>query len=155
MMTTTEKKFCYWFFCPPQQYKFKRQAQVREQKLLFTPSCSLAERNAVLQNASALSLQFGTPWHRKWTLARRDEPAGEVARSRLSHERLLSALQNHSLSKTPRSSAVKQTAKMLYNTLKKKKNPLKEGGPRKSFSEMAAVFSWPINLQTVHLPCSI
>lgn len=43
-----KKKIYYWFFCLPQQYKFKRYAQVREQKLLLTPACWLAERNTVL-----------------------------------------------------------------------------------------------------------
>lgn len=47
----------------PQQFKFKRHAQVGEQKLLLTPACQLTERNMLLQNTSALLMQLITPQH--------------------------------------------------------------------------------------------
>lgn len=58
-------------------------------------------------------------------------------RSRVSPKLLLSALQNHSLSKTP-GLLYKAKAKMLCNTEKKKKTNIQSREPGKSLSEMDA-----------------
>lgn len=142
----TAEKFYYSFFWLPWQFKFKfkRQAQTRGQKLLLAPACRLAERNTILQNASALDAVHYT-LAQKPNLGSKRRTCPEVARSRLAPQLLLSALQNLALSKTPISPAAKQRPK-CYTILK-------ERGSRKSLTETATVCLFMA--YSVHPTCSI